>query len=92
MSEQYNHKTLIIARVPYRSGTMITRKAKVVSNKDLCFLSCDRSFVAILHGHCIIESPRPAEGFEQSCLKCFTVNDISFDPNQYVPYHRLKDH
>ncbi|KAF8481034.1 WD40-repeat-containing domain protein [Russula ochroleuca] len=36
----------------------------------------------ILHGHCIIESPRSSEGLERTCVKCYTVNDISFDPNQ----------
>ncbi|KAI9513082.1 WD40-repeat-containing domain protein [Russula earlei] len=36
----------------------------------------------ILHGHCDIESPRQSETLEPACLKCYTVNDISFDPNQ----------
>ncbi|KAI0307665.1 WD40-repeat-containing domain protein [Multifurca ochricompacta] len=31
----------------------------------------------ILHGHCVLE-----ESHEPTCYKCFTVNDISFDPNQ----------
>lgn len=35
----------------------------------------------ILHGHCVIDSPRASEGLEQ-CRKCYTVNDISFDPNR----------
>ncbi|KAF8499257.1 WD40-repeat-containing domain protein [Russula emetica] len=37
----------------------------------------------ILHGHCVIDPPRvgASEGLEQ-CRKCYTVNDISFDPNR----------
>ena len=89
MSEQYN-KTLITAGVLYRFGKMITRKVKVVSCVDLHSPSCDRHFVVILHGHCIIESPGPSEGLERTCVKCYTVNDISFDPNQYAFYHRLE--
>ncbi len=71
---------------------MVTRKTEVVSSLDLhlsrslFFVLCDRSFVVILHGHCVIDAPRPPEGFEQTCRKCYTVNDISFDPNQYVTY------
>ncbi|KAI0005562.1 WD40-repeat-containing domain protein [Russula compacta] len=36
----------------------------------------------ILHGHCVIESPSQPERPEVTCLKCYTVNNISFDPNR----------
>ena len=48
-------------------------------------VSYDQSFVEILHGHCVIDSPRTSGGLEQ-CRKCYTVNDISFDPNRYASY------
>jgi hypothetical protein len=52
---------------------------------EVCSSCCNRSFVVILHGHCVIDSPRASEGLEQ-CRKCYTVNDISFDPNRYASY------
>ncbi|KAH9969113.1 WD40-repeat-containing domain protein [Russula dissimulans] len=43
-----------------------------------------RNQSVILHGHCNIGSPGPSERLETepTCLKCYTVNDISFDPNR----------
>jgi hypothetical protein len=55
----------------------------------LFFVSYDRSFTVILHGHCVIDSPRASEGLEQ-CRKCYTVNDVSFDPNRYASYILLE--
>ncbi|KAI0249503.1 WD40-repeat-containing domain protein [Lactifluus subvellereus] len=44
---------------------------------------------AILHGHCVLkESQNQTEGllepevYEPTCHRCYTVNGISFDPNQ----------
>ena len=46
-----------------------------------------------MHGHCVFEeSQNQSEGLleqevhEPTCHKCYTVNGISFDPNQYGSY------